>query len=476
MSDELWRLGALELGERIRQGEVTSRQVVESHLGRIDQIGAQVNAVVRVLAEEALTAADAADRALRDGTLRGPLHGVPCTVKENIDLAGTPTTQGVPALAEAIADRDAPVVARIRAAGAIPIARTNLPDVGLRIHTDSSLHGLTRNPWDASVTAGGSSGGEAAAIASGMSPFGLGNDIGGSLRNPAHCCGIASIKPSTGVVPQATVVPPEDLGLSSQLMLVEGTMARHVRDVRAAFEVVAGPDPRDPVSLPVRLTDAASGERLRVAVMTDPPGGRTDPGIAAAVRRAADVLADAGHEVVEAVPPDYEELTVLWGQLLLADLRSIQPLLDAVMGEGGRTVLANFGAALPEMTTDEVLAVHPRRYRAMRDWSAFFAEHPVLLSPTWALPAFPHDADLVGSADGSTTETFRPVVHANLLGLPAAVVPAGLAGHLPVGVQVIGDRYTDLRCLTVAEQIEDALGVLTPIDPRPAPSPGQPVA
>ena len=155
--------------------------------------------IVRLLADEALAAADAS-RSRPSPTVRelGPLHGVPCTVKENIDVAGTPTTQGVVALAEAVAAVDAPTVARMRAAGAIPFARTNLPDLGLRIHTHSSLHGLTRNPWNPHVTAGGSSGGEASALASGMSPIGLGNDIGGSLRNPAHCCGIASIKPSIG--------------------------------------------------------------------------------------------------------------------------------------------------------------------------------------------------------------------------------------------------------------------------------------
>src|SRR5690606_8557294 len=146
----------------------------------------------------------------------GPFHGVPITVKENIDVAGTPTTQAVPALAEAIAPVDAPTVERMRAAGAIPFARTNLLDVGLRVSTDSSLHGLTRNPHHPDRTAGGSSGGEAAALASGMSPLGLGNDIGGSLRNPAHCCGVTSIKPTVGVIPMATVIPPEDLLVSSQ--------------------------------------------------------------------------------------------------------------------------------------------------------------------------------------------------------------------------------------------------------------------
>lgn len=462
---ELWQLGALELANRIAAGEVSSRQVLEAHLERVEQVNPALNAVVRVLADEARTAADSADRAVAAGARLGRLHGVPITVKENIDLAGTATTQGIRALADATADRDAPSVERLRAAGAIPFARTNLPDLGLRIHTDSELHGRTLNPWSPDVTAGGSSGGEGSAIASGMSPLGLGNDIGGSLRNPAHCCGIASIKPSTGVVPMATVIPPEDPMLASQLMLVEGPMARHVADLRVALELLAGPHLSDPRSVPVVLTDLAPGERIRIAVLTDPPGGATDPGIARAVQRAADVLSDAGHEVVEAVPPDYEEILVLWAALLTADLRVQLPLLAAVMGEDGRTVLNSLDATIPPMSTGEILGLHPRRFKAMRDWSAFFADHPVLLTPTWALPAFAHDADLEGAESGKMLETFRPVLPANFLGLPAAVVPVGVSDGLPVGVQVLADRFGDLRCLSVAEQIESAVGRLTPIDP-----------
>ena len=172
----------------------------------MDAVNGDLNAIVAVLGDEAEKAADSADQAVADGEPLGPLHGVPITVKENIDVAGWPTTHGVPAFADAVVPVDAPVVERMRAAGAIPFARTNLPDFGLRVHTDSTLRGLTRNPWRPDVTAGGSSGGEASALASGMSPLGLGNDLGGSLRNPAHCCGIASIKPSTGVVP-ARLVP-----------------------------------------------------------------------------------------------------------------------------------------------------------------------------------------------------------------------------------------------------------------------------
>jgi amidase len=207
---EIWQHSAIELAALIAKRQLSSLEVVNAHLARIDTVNPAINAVVRVLADEARAAAGAADRRLAAGETVGPLHGVPFKVKENIDMAGLPTTWGVPALAQAVVPADAPVVERMRAAGAIPIGRTNLPDMALRIHTDSSLHGLTRNPWHPGRTAGGSSGGEAAALATGMTPIGLGNDIGGSLRNPANACGVASIRPSFGRVPDAGYVPTED--------------------------------------------------------------------------------------------------------------------------------------------------------------------------------------------------------------------------------------------------------------------------
>src|SRR3954447_7052890 len=204
---ELWEQSAGELARAIASREVSSVEVVHAHLDRIEAVNSKVNAITRVLADEALQAAKEADRAVAEGGPLGALHGVPFTVKENIDVAGTATTQGLPAFADAIASVDAPAVARLRAVGAIPIARTNMPDMGLRVHTEAFLHGVTRNPFDGERTAGGSSGGEAVALATGMSPLGLGNDIGGSLRNPAYCCGIASLKPSSHRVPEA-VAPP----------------------------------------------------------------------------------------------------------------------------------------------------------------------------------------------------------------------------------------------------------------------------
>ena len=337
---ELWQHSALDLAAMIRNGDTTSREVVEAHLARIDAVNPDLNAVVRRLDESAIAAADEADAATERGERVGTFHGVPVTVKENIDLVGSPTTQGIAALAEALPTQDAPVIERMKAAGAIPLARTNLPDLGLRVHTDSSLHGLTRNPHHPDRTTGGSSGGEASAIAAGMSPLGLGNDIGGSLRNPAHCCGIASIKPSVGAVPWATTVPPEDPLISTQQMAVEGPMARCVADVRAAFQEVAGAHVRDPISVPASFRYLGDGERLKVAVVAEPPGGATHPEVAAAVRAAAAVLVDAGHEVVDATPPLYEETVELWAELLVLDLTVTRPLLDMVMGDGGREMLA----------------------------------------------------------------------------------------------------------------------------------------
>jgi amidase len=463
---ELWRKGAVELAALIRDREVSSREVVQAHLDRIEAVNPALNAIVRLLPDQALAAADAADRAVADGSGLGPLHGVPFTVKENIDVAGTPTTNAVPALAEAVAPVDAPQVGRLREAGAIPLGRTNLPDFGLRVHTDSALHGLTRNPWNPQRTAGGSSGGEAAALATGMSPLGLGNDLGGSLRNPAHCCGIASIKPSSGAVPRATVIPPEDWNISFQLMWVEGVMARRIADVRAGFTAIAGQHPRDPLSVPAVFTDLNPGERPAVAVLPEPPGGSTHPGIAAAVRRAADALADDGFKVTEAVPPDYDQAIELWATILAADLRVIKPLLDQVMGAGGRQFLDYGLEYMPAPDLASWAVAHTARDGLARRWSLWYQEYPVLLSPVWSQPAFPLGFD-IASLDNAiaTLELMRPVLPANLLGTPAAVVPAGMAEGLPVGVQIMGGKYTELRCLAVAEAIERRLGALTPIDP-----------
>lgn len=467
MSNELWRCSASELARRIAAREVSSRDVVEAHLERIGQIEPALNAVTRVLADDVRTAADEADRALARGAVVGPLHGVPFSVKENIDVTGSPTTQGLPALAGAIPPIDSPVVERMRRAGAIPIARTNMPDLGLRVHTHSSLHGATRNPWHPAHTTGGSSGGEAAALATGMSPLGLGNDIGGSLRNPAHCCGIASLKPTMGRVPHASALPPEDGALASQLMLAEGPMARSVADLRLALSVLAGPHPRDPFCVPAPLELPRPAGPLRVALLDEPAGGTTAPAVRDAVRAAADALARAGFAIERAVPPSFERIVEVWGAFLVNDLRPLLPIMGGVMGADAMRFIEMVMAVHPVLDAAGMSEILVERHRIAREWSLFQERWPLLLSPVWTEPAFRGDDD-IADADGAvrTLRLIRCVLPGNLLGLPAAVVPAGVADGLPIGVQLTGARFREDLCLDAAAAIEAALGVATPIDPQ----------
>jgi amidase len=465
----LWQQSASSLAKLIASKQVSSSDVVEAHLARIAEVNPKVNAIVRVLADEARAAAAISDQVVASGAPLGLLHGVPCTIKENIDVAGLPTTWGVPALAGAVVPLDAPVVQRMRAAGAIPIGRTNLPDMALRVSTDSSLHGITRNPWNAERTAGGSSGGEAVALATGMSPIGLGNDLGGSLRNPANACGIASIRPSAGRVPDAGFVPTEDHLLAVQLMNVQGPMARRVADVRLGLQVLMGAHPRDPWSISTALAGPAMTRPIRVTVVPNPPGGSCDPIIASVVRRAADTLSNAGYDVVEACPPRYEEVVAAWARLLLGDFASVMDQMMPLMGDGGKAFLAAVNSTVPPLANvaemSQLLALRDGLGRA---WSQFMAEHPLVLTPTWTQLPFKQGFDAATPAGAlATIEMMRPVVPANLLGLPSACVPAGRdsATGLPIGVLITGQRLRDDLCLDAAELIEARSGIVTPIDP-----------
>ncbi len=466
-TNDLWRLDARAQAAMIAKREVSSVEVIEAHLGRIEAVNPALNAVTRVLADEARAGAAAADRAVAAGDALGPLHGVPFTVKQNIDLVGCSTNWGLPALADALPPLDSPVVERMRAAGAIPIARTNCPDMALRVHTDSGLFGLTRNPWNLDRTAGGSSGGEGSALAAGMSPIGLGNDIGGSLRNPATCCGIASLKPSHGRVPSCTLIPGADGPASFQLMPVEGPMARRVADVRLGLEVLAGRHPRDPYSVPAPLdSPPPRGRPLRVAVLPEPPGGPTDARVADRVRAAADALAAAGYELVDAIPPRFEEAIEVWTKFIVADIRMLQPQIGPLMSDDANRFLGTFLDAWPVLDLGSYTEVLMARQSIMRDWATWFTSVDLVLTPTWTELPFEHGWDAATPEHAAATITMmRCVMHANVLGLPSAAVPAGLVDGLPVGVLLTGDRFADDKTLTAAEAVEAALGLDTPIDP-----------
>lgn len=467
VQSEVWRLGAGGLAEAIRAKRLSCREVIDAHLDRIAAVNPAVNAVTVVLADQARAAATAADAAIAAGSAIGPLHGVPFTVKENIDLAGSATTQGLPAFAEAISPEDAPHIVQLRAAGAIPIGRTNLPEFGLRWHSDNALRGATRNPWNPALTPGGSSGGEAAALATGMTPLGLGNDYGGSLRVPSQFCGTAALKPSLGRVPSISHLAPQDFPITLQLFAVQGPMARRVEDLSLAFASMVGPDPRDPWHTPAPRHGPALGGLPPVAVTVDPAGQGVDQQVAAGVRRAADALRDAGFRVEEVEPPAIAEAADIWGRQVFTELQTVMiPMLEPVASADAQQFLRLAGEVVPSMPLSGYITSFAERSAVARAWASFQVEWPLVLGPVCTMPPFKVGYDLVNTDSvRDLLRAMRLVVLVNLLGLPAAAVPVGVDAGVPQGVQLIGPRFREDLCLDAAQAIQDRLGTFTPIDP-----------
>ena len=467
MMDELWRMGAADLATAIAGKELTSSDVVDAHLARIEAVNPALNAVTVVLADEARAAAAEADRALQRGDAVGPLHGVPMSVKESIDVAGSATTQGIVALANTVPEVDAPHISQLRAAGAIPIARTNMPDFGLRVHTDNALHGATKNPWDPGRTPGGSSGGEAVALAAGMTPLGMGGDYAGSLRWPSQCCGTVALRPTLGRVSRASAPPTPEPPSTFQLFAVVGPMARHVRDLRLALGSMSGPDARDPWWTPAPLRNGQAVP-VRVAVTADPAGEGVHPDVAAGVRRASAALADAGYTVEEVEPPQVAEARDLFQQLVITEVNAAYlPLLEQLASPDALRFVQLGVEAVPPLDLREYIAGFGTRFAIARAWAQFQEDWPLVLGPVCASQPFVLGYDLAGVSEAhAVLNALRLTTLANLLGLPSVALPVGEAGGLPQGVQIIGPRYREDLCLDAAEAIEERLGVITPIDPR----------
>lgn len=466
---ELWAKSACELARLVRAREVSAREVVQAHLDRIGQVNPALNAVTMVLADDALRAADGTDAALRRDDAP-PLCGVPMTVKENIDVAGSATTLGVAALRAAVAERDAPHIGQLRAAGAIPVGRANMPEFGMRWHTASALRGATRNPWSARHTPGGSSGGDAAAVASGMVPLGMGNDGAGSLRWPAACCGVAALKPSLGRVPQGGHEPHRPVPFGFQLLAVQGPIARHVADLRLAFTHMCGRAGGDPWYAPVPLEGPSVAPPLRVRVVTDPggPEAPTDPAVAGAVRRAAAFLADAGYLVEEGQPPALVRSGEIYHQIMSAWGRAAeeQPPVETVAPGDFARFWAVFEPAWTAAAGRAAFDPMMERHAIARAWHVWMERAPLVLAPVCARQPFETGTDLDPQWLSGWPSALRITVAVNLLGLPAVTVPAGTCGGLPQAVQVIGPRFREDICLDAAAVIEAATGPLTPIDPR----------
>ena len=464
MTVPLWQWSAAGLAAAIRAKEVSSLDVIRAHLDRIAVVNGKVNAVTVILEEEALRAAKEADGRIAAGDDVGPLHGVPITVKENIDVAGSATTHGVVDLKDSMPEADAPVVAHLKAAGAIPIGRTNLPDFGLRWHTDIDLRGATLNPWDPSRTPGGSSGGEGAAIATGMSPLGVGNDMGGSIRYPAQCCGITGIRPSLGRISRiATAIFPTPPSFYTQVASVNGPMARHVADLRLALDVMSRPDPLDPWWTPAPRPGSPMPGSVRVAMTTDPAGIGCDPAVAEGVRKAAAILSDAGYVVEEADLPSIDEADRIIQDISDAEIGGALGGMRPMISTGARNVLESvIDDTGPDLAT--YVAAIGRRHRVAQEWNLFMERYPLVLGPVSALEPFEVGYDLGG------TEPLRRFIRSialtemcNLLGLPSVAVPVQVTEGLPQGVQLVGRRFHDDLCLDAAESIERRQGVFTPM-------------
>ena len=460
---EILELSGLTQGRLIGKGEISSIELVQAHLHQIEQVNPALNAAIEVLAESALREAAAADDRRRLGASLGPFDGVPFSIKDSIEVAGTVCTAGTLGFRNAApSTRDATLVARLRAAGGIPIARTNLPDLLFAFESDNLIHGRTNNPYDGTKTSGGSSGGEAALIAACGSPFGLGSDCAGSVRLPAHFCGISTIKPTSGRLPRTGHVPPAGGWIEALWQI--GPMARRVEDLCALMPILIGPDGEDHTVIPVPYKSAAP--LRRVLMFTDNGIASPTPETAEVVRAAACALERCGIEVQERRPPCVEHSYDLEMKLIGADggdgLRAYltaigstrtHPLLDGWLAklEPYRTSAGGFAAYWSELD----------RFRA--EMFGFLNGYDAVLSPVCANPALPHGT----SVEDANFRGFSYTMTYNLTGWPAATVRCGTAASgLPIGVQIAAHPWREDVALSIALRLEEVLGGWQQVQPR----------
>lgn len=463
MSD-LTFLPAIEMARLIREKRISPIELVEAHLSKIEELSPKLNAFVQVDWERVRAEARKAETAVKSGSTLGPLHGVPISIKSSIEVAGMRCEAGTELRRGIVASEDAPLVARLREAGAIVIGTTNTPELLMAWETDNVLYGRTNNPWDLDRTAGGSSGGEAAAIASGMSAGGVGSDGGGSIRVPAHFSGICGLKPTPGRIPASGHYPPS--GGPFALLGVVGPMARTVADLKVLFEIVEGPEIGDTCAAPVPLRWQSDDDirRLKVGYFED--DGRTPVAseIREGVRMAAEALSRAGFQVERFCPQGLEEARILWkkffvkvGGMVIAPMfrgreREQSPIMKQFLSWSG---------AEPELTGDAVIEAWIARDMLRAKFLGQMREYPILLCPPAAVPAFRH-GERSWMIDGKTVQYLDAWSYAewfNLLGNPAAVVPVHQSSQgLPIGVQIVGLPWEEEQVLGVAAAVEKGSG------------------
>ena len=469
MTRPLWTWDAADLAAAIRKREISAHDAVSSCVARMHEVNPRLNAVTVDLSEQAVANAKLADQALAHGDAIGPLHGVPVTTKENVDQEGCATVNGVAAYRDLVASADSPVVANLRKAGAIVIGRTNTPAMSFRLDTVNDFRGRTYSPWSRGHTPGGSSGGASSSVAAGITPIGQGNDIAGSVRYPAFCTGLVGLRPSFGRIPAYNGTATRERTISSQLMSVQGPLARSVRDARLALHAMSQHDPRDPWWTPAPLIGPGAPRRVAVVDAPEDLGGiPPNAAMQDALRTAASALSDAGYDVVREKTPGFARAFELWFEMLVPEFRKFMHAdFERDGDEGIRVAMRYVLDNVPEKDEASHLRALSERTRVIRDWSLFFAQTPLVLTVVCTEPPYAHGFDLESAE--RTMRLWREaatLMAVPVLGLPGIAVPTGLAEGLPVGVQIVGPRFREDLVLAAAEAIEARVTRLVPIDPR----------
>ncbi len=464
---------ASRIATEIRSKSISPVEVARIHLDRIERLNPKLNAFVDWQPDRVLQQARDAEEAVMRGDALGPLHGVPVSIKASINVAGHRCEAGTRLRAGYVAAQDAPLVARLRAAGAVILGVTNTPELLMAWETDNLLYGRTNNPWDLTRTAGGSSGGESAAIAAGLSAGGVGSDGGGSIREPAHFTGICGLKPTPGRIPSTGHFPKS--GGPFALLGVVGPMARTVADLKLLFEAMAGADDGDPCSAPVSLREMSEKELRTVGIGFFEDDGRTPVTAETrlAVTQAANLLSQRGLRVAQFRPDGLEEARQLWwkffgiagGMILGPMLRGHESEISPILRE-----FSSWTSAEPAHTGDSLLATWLGRDDVRERVLLQMRKYPVLLCPTAAIPAFRH-GEREWQVEGKTVKYLDAWSYCewfNLLGFPAAVVPMGRSAEgLPIGAQLVGRPWEEELVLEVAAELESARG---PWQPPPTPA------
>jgi amidase len=462
--EDLWRLSAADLAALIRSRKVSAKEAASAALARLDAVNPAINAVVDHRPADVLAEAAAIDAAIGRGEEAGPLAGVPVTVKVNIDQVGFATTNGLKLQRDVIAKTNSPVIDNLRKAGAVILGRTNCPAFSYRWFTTNLVHGDTKNPRDASITPGGSSGGAGAAVAAGIGHIAHGTDIAGSIRYPAYACGVHGLRPTVGRIAAFNASLPERT-IGPQISAVSGPLARTIGDLRIALAAMSGFDARDPWWVPAPLQGAPRPKRA--ALCLNPDGLDPVAEVKAAVADAAKRLQAAGWIVEEVATPPLREAVEWQTKLWLGD--NFEAQLETAEREGDPGALAclrgNRSKVVPFEAADFSKAL-TRRATLARQWLEFFETYAVVVMPVSGELPFPDHLDRKDDA------SFARVWHAQrtqiaipFLGLPGLTVSTGLVGRVPVGVQVVSGRYREDLCLAAGEAIEAGGTPPSPVDP-----------